>query len=502
MMNNSSLLFRGAIWIALTRIMVNLIGLISTVILARLLLPDDFGLVAIASAAAAILAGLSELSLTLALIQHDDPTDQHFDTAWSLNLLRGVVLALVISLLGWPMAHAYGDERLIEVMLGFGVATLIGGLLNPKLVIYERRLEFHQWIVLSGGEKLAGFLTAALIAYVFESYWALVASVVASQSVKVIVSYLLVRYRPGFSLAAYRELISFSVWLTFGQIVQSLSWRSDALIFGAVVSNTELGYYNVGNRIANLAVNEALQPPSQVLFPAFAKLKGDSERLRSAYLRAEGILCMMALPLAFGIAAIAEPLVRLLLGPNWEPAVILIQLVAIAVGVIRLSELQALAMALGNTRLLFKRDVAGLVIRIPLVLSGLFIAPFIEVNALVGAMTGHLLASVLNTLLNFWLISRISGISCVEQFSLVVRPGAASLVMGAAVLTVSMAFPAETSVFSQVMYLIMYSMVGVAVYTISVFGLWLIAGRPDGAEAEAVDVASVMVQKVGFNRST
>ena len=140
MKSTKSYLLKGAFWIAVTRVIVGLTGTASTIVLARLLVPEDFGLVAIASAAAAIFAAISELSLSQALIQHEDPEEDHYHTAWSLNALRGLLLALVIAALGWPAAEAYGDPRLLGIMLGFALANLIGGFVNPKLAMFERRL--------------------------------------------------------------------------------------------------------------------------------------------------------------------------------------------------------------------------------------------------------------------------------------------------------------------------------------------------------------------------
>ena len=104
--------FKGAAWIALSRIFVNAIGLVSMVVLARLLLPSDFGLVALAKSISMVVGALTELSLVQSLIQHRDPRDHHFNTAWTLNAIRSLILALVMVVLAGPSAELYGDDRL------------------------------------------------------------------------------------------------------------------------------------------------------------------------------------------------------------------------------------------------------------------------------------------------------------------------------------------------------------------------------------------------------
>ena len=484
-MSTRSLLVRGALWISLTRILVNMIGFASTIILARLLVPEDFGLVAIAGSVAAIVGAISELSLSQALIQHDDPQEDHFHTAFTMNALRAVLLALVLAALGWPASVAYGDDRLIALMSAFALANLIGGLVNPRLALFERRLEFHQWVILSGGEKLAGFVVAASIAFAFQSYWALVASVVASQVARVVASYLLMSYRPRLTLLHYKELLSFSIWLTLGQMVQSLNWRADPLLIAAFLPTRAVGHYSMGHRVATLAVGEVLQPISQVLFPAFSRLKNEPERLKEAYLRAQGLLCMIAMPIGFGVAATADPLVALFLGNNWTGAGPVIQFLAVAAAIQRAQQLQPIAMATGSTKMLFYRDLRALFIRVPLTIGGLIFGPELGVGALPGALIGHTISSVINTLLNMHLASKISLVTVREQCMGVWRPIIAAVAMAAAVLA-GLDFAATLGSPNIVIALALGISMGVVVYPIAIIILWLLAGRPRGAESDAL----------------
>lgn len=488
-----ALLLKGAIWIGVTRLAVNAIGFLSTIVLARLLLPQDFGVVAIASSAAAIFAAVSELSLAQALVQHDDPQDDHFDTAFTLDAIRGVVLAGVISILAWPFSVAFEEPRLVGLMVCFGGASLIGCLANPRLALLERRLEFRQWIILSGGEKLVGFIIAALIAFLFRSYWALAVGAIASQTMRVAASYLLVRYRPRLSVSRYRELLSFSLWLLFAQAVQAVSWRADPLLYAAFLPTNTVGFFSVGSRISSLAVGEVLQPISQVLFPAFSQIKNEPARLREAYLRAQGLLCLIAMPTGFGLAATADQIVPIVLGEVWAPAVPVIQLLAIAAVLQRTNELNAIAMATSNTKALFFRDIRGLFIRIPLIVGGLTLAPFMDIDALIGALAGHTTSSCINALLNIRLVSQISLMTAREQFALIWRPLLASALMSSAVLWFSDFGDQGVSLTNRLVALVVSIIVGITVYAASVGCLWLVSGRPESAEAE---LGSLVTQKV------
>lgn len=495
MKNTRRLLIKGAMWIGLTRVLVNLIGFASTIVLARLLVPEDFGLVAIASSAAMIISAVSELSLAEALVQHDDPKEDHFHTAWTMNVIRGGFLASCIGLAAWPAAMLYGEPRLAGAMVGFALANLAGAFINPRLAIFERNLQFNQWIVLSGSEKLVGFVVATAIAVIFRSYWALVAGVIASQSAKVIASYALISYRPKPRLNRYRDLLSFSIWMTMGQAVQALSWRADPLILGAVLPTREVGHFNVGSRIASLAVGEVLQPIAQVLFPAFATLKHEPWRLKSAYLRAQGLMTLVALPIGFGVAAVAEYAVILLLGRTWLSAVPVIQFLAIAAALQRTSQLNPVAMATGNTKALFYRDLRAFLIRTPLVIGGLLLAPDAGFAAISGALAGLIVAAILNAFLNMKLVSRISEAGVQEQLSNVWRPLLACLTMFALVKMAGTWAPPPSGIYETAFTLAYNVLLGVCTFVAVLLASWFLSGRPRGAESELQKLVSAFFRR-------
>lgn len=182
-------LVNGALWIGASRIALNLIALLSTLILARLLVPEDFGLVAIAESVAIIVISVTELSLAHALIQHKDPAKHHYDTAWTLNIARAIGLALLIAALASPATAIYDDPRLHELLFVIGATTIISACENPKIITFHRDLIFWQDFVLNVLSKIAGFIVAVGLAYAYQTYWALILGSVAAQLMRVIVSY-------------------------------------------------------------------------------------------------------------------------------------------------------------------------------------------------------------------------------------------------------------------------------------------------------------------------
>src|SRR4051794_29839855 len=165
---------KGSMWISASRAITNLLAFISTLVLARLLIPDDFGLVALATTMLAIVSSLTELSMTSALIHHRNVTDDHLHTAFTLNMLRGALIGALFCVFA-PFAGAlYGEPHLPPVMYALGVNSFIFGLGNPRRVMLSKELIFWQDFLLNVSQKLTTLVVSIGIAYVYRSYWALV----------------------------------------------------------------------------------------------------------------------------------------------------------------------------------------------------------------------------------------------------------------------------------------------------------------------------------------
>lgn len=487
-----SLLARGAIWIAATRALINLIGFFSTLLLARLLLPEDFGLVAIANTVILIVTSVTEISLASALVQHRDPTEDHYHTAFTLGALRAALVAAIIAALAWPIAALYGDDRLIGLILALAAASALGGFNNPKLVQLTRALVFRQEFVLGISSKLLGFIGAAVVAIVWHSYWALVVGSLVSQLSNLIVSYTLVRYRPRFSLGKARELLSFSVWLTLSQVVSTLNYRFDTLFLGMFVGKASLGHYSFGDNLANLVTREATSPVANTLFPAFARITDDIGRMRAAYFKAQGVLFAIALPVGVGFAMIAEPLVLLALGEKWRGAIFVVQVVAASAGVGAISAAyMPLALALGKTQSIFNRDFFSFVTRIPIVTLGLWM----------GGLTGFVLARIVTGLignyLNMTLIRSLIGVGLRAQITANVRPMFAVLVMVMIlfVCQLGMGDLQTSTTATQLLGLAIQIALGGTGYALAMWILWVMGGRPGGVEGEVAAVLTRILHK-------
>lgn len=475
-------LFIGVFWLGAAKLIINFLALISTIILARLLTPEDFGLVAIVLALLAIIEAVTDLSLASALIHIKEPSEDHFHTAWSLNLTRGVFLAFLFWLSSEFIANYYHDVRLTNIMWIISGSILISGLTNPKMVVLTKKLIFWQEFVVTVSQKLMAVVVSVAFAFLFHSYWALIAGVVTSQIVGVLVSYFIISYKPRFTYIHLRDIWSFSIWLTLGKIVNTLNWKFDQLLIGSQLGSKSLGFYTVGDNLAGLPTREAIQPLENTLFPGFSHIAEDKVRLRNAYVKSQTLITAIALPLGIGFAAISYPLVLLLMGAKWLPSVQVIQVIS-CIYVLQTigSQVHPIAMAVGKTKTLFYRDLLNFIIRLPIIIGGLFYF------GLMGVIFGRAISGSISLLINMHLISKMLGISIWEQVNSNARAIASVLSMASFLLIIQKnASFSSNSTLELTLQVVAMVFSAFFVYVGFNLLLWILMKRPPGPESELI----------------
>jgi lipopolysaccharide exporter len=478
-------LVSGVAWLTATRIIANLAALASTVVLGRLLSPSDFGLVAMGTSIIALLNSFADLSLRSALIHHQQPSDEHFHSVWSANVIRGIVLMVLIDLCAVPISTLFGDSRLVPILIVVGAAPLISGLANPRLALFSRDLVFWQEFVLTGGQKLVGLTVALGWALIFNTYWALVAGFMSTEIFATVCSYILRRYRPRFLLSALRELMSFSIWLSLDAAVNEINWRVDQLLVGYFLKSATLGFYTVGSRLALMPARESTAPLAQTLFPGFTRIRDNRRHLRTLYLRAQSVIFALALPSGCGFAMIAKPLIVLTMGVKWLPAAMIVQYLAVAFALQSITEtLHPLALALGKTRQLLYRDAVLMGIRVPLVIAGLL------TGGLMGVVYARCISSLLGIFVSMVMLNSLIGISPKRQIAFNSRTILAVAVMMATIGVLEKIIVIDTTSLGILIKMLISIVGAVLVYASVLYILWRVAGRPKGPETEAVALFS------------
>lgn len=481
---------KGSVWIAGSSTLVSIFGLLSTFILARLLTPEDFGLVAIGTALLLIVNSISELSLTNALIYHEKPERQQLDSAWTLNFIRGLLIAIFFVVVGPFIAAFYDDDRLVLITAIIGLSALVEGLRNPRLAMLLRDLKFWQHFVVQVTSKIAMVATSITIAIVYTSYFALVGGIVAGAIAGVIISYIFVPYRPRFQLSKAREFLSFSGWLSLDQIVKTLNWRLDPLIVGRMLGPTELGLFTLASTLSDLPTKQTTRPLIASLFPALRQIHDEPTRLRQAYLRAQSVMTAVALPCAVIMAGLADPIVRLALGEQWEEAAPLVQVLAVLAAIHTIgSPSRALAMATGHTKLIFYRSSQALLYRLPLTIT------FLAVDGLRGLLVARVLIVIIGVMLSVNVAYKAAGVGLGAHITSNWRTLVGGAVVLLGLISAGQLSPEQTTLISSFLIVAFGSVLAMAVYLGIIFCLWQLTGRPTGPETEFIEVSKKLLAR-------
>lgn len=470
---------KGAVFITVARAITNGLGFISTIVLARILVPADFGLVALATSTLAIVSALTEIQMSRALVQHPSPTREHLDTAWTFGLLRSLLIAGALALISFPLSEFYSEPRLVGLILVLDIGVILTGLKNPRSVMLTRDLIFWQQCVLQISERLVSAAAAIALALIYQSYWALIIGAIMGQFVGLVFSYCLLPFRPRVGWKNSQELFSFSIWLMGCQVVNTINWRFDHFLIGWLFGPARLGIYTMGDKLATMPTREVTTPINATLFPALSRLIHDSGKLKSAYQSAQVAMTTIALPAGVGVALIADPLVQLTMGEKWHGAVLVIQVLSAVFACQTIGSLaQALAMAAGETRLIFKRDLQGFVLRFPCIAAGWYLAGF------EGIVYARVFSGLFTIFLNMTVVRKLASLSISEQL----RPNLCSIfsvaVMAIATVLVDSQIPRSAASVELGIRIAILVAAGALVYSLTWVSAWAATGKPNSPESQ------------------
>ena len=467
----------GATWMLGFKTFDKVLGIASTVILARLLAPADFGIVAMATAFIAGIELFGQFSFDIALIQKPDPQREHYDTAWTFNLLFGVIASTVLLAAAWPAEVFFSQPGLRKVIGWLALGTLLQGLENIGIVDFRRSLNFRREFLFLSIKRTASFCSGVILTVLLRNHWALVTNLVLTRLFGLVLSYVMSSYRPRPSLARARELLSFSTWLAFHNVVYFLRFRSQDFIIGRLIGPAQLGFFNLASEFANLSSTEIVAPVNRALLPAYARLQDDLEALRVKFLEVLGLVALVALPMGTGLAVCSAQIVELLLGSKWSASAPLLQILAISGVLIAIqSNVGVIYVATGNPRIVTLIGVTNVAVLLPLLILQSNLA------GLEGAAWAMLEGSVVLLLVNLGVANRLLGTTTSRCLAQLWRPAVAATIIYPVVSLAESALGGFTGAGAAFVQLALLVPLGAVVYVGALLLLWLVGGRPPGAE--------------------
>jgi len=259
---------RGGGWVFALRITDQLFGLARLIILARLLAPADFGLFGIALLAMSALETFSQTGFSAALIQKNEDIKPYLDTAWTVQLIRGTILALILFAVAPHIAAFFDAPAAKSILQVIGLSVLFQGFTSVGVIYFQKELEFHKQFAYMFSGALVNAGVAILAAFLLRSVWALVFGLLAGNLMRMVVSYFIHPYRPHihFSRKQFKELFGFGKWIFGSSMLVFLITQGDDIFVGRLLGIAALGFYQLAYRISNMPTTEITHVISQVTF--------------------------------------------------------------------------------------------------------------------------------------------------------------------------------------------------------------------------------------------
>ena len=467
--------FFATLWTVGSRLAVRFIGVISLIILAKILGPEDYGLVGKATLIQGFLYLVTELGMEPALITKRDATKDHYDTAWTLHILRGVILALVLVAIAYPASIIMKEERLEIIIYCLAAFTFFSGFYNIYVVDFRKKMKFSYDFYFSLYSKVAGFVVTIYVAYQYQTYWALVFGSGAASFTKVVSSYLMTSNRPKISLVEFSSLFNFSKWVMMNEVIKAVLFKIDQFLLSIYSTTTNVGLYVISKEISSLPTSELAMPVGRACTPSFSLVNHDLAEFKHMYVSTLSVLLLVTIPAATGVSMLAEPIVHVALDEKWVNAIPVIQVLAIY-GVFHatIPIYISASLARGRPDLLTIRSAISVVYTVII----LFLA--LKFYGFMGLVWGSLLCGIISVFIAQIMMRNLEVLSFRLLFKNVWR-----CLIANALMIVSLYYIVQNNIIvleSMLMKLIVGIVSGASIYGLTLIILWMLCGRCDGPE--------------------
>lgn len=469
---------RAGAWAIGGRLVGKAIDLVGFLVLTALLTPLDIGLVAMAMTTVLIVEAMLDLPISAALISVRQPSPAMFDTAFTLGTCRGLIIALILAVVAWPLADLYGEERLAMIMCILGMAPIMRGLSSPRMIIFAQQLDFRWDFVLDVCAKSCSFIATVIAALLYQSYWAIIVAIVVTPTVAMLLSYWFAPMRPRLSVSEWHRFSNMIGWSSLAQAISALNWQLDRVLLPRFISVSTFGHYTVANDLSAVPHQALGQPLVRPLLATFSAMNSGPD-LQSAFCKAcTGYLTLMG-PIFLFLGLLSQPLTDLILSKQWSDTGPILRWLALThILTLPAYLLFPLALRLNLTRFLAIRTGIEFIVKLPLMIIG------VVYGGIAGALLAYTITSVAVLVVCAFSVRSMIDLSITNYVMTFTRPclGLFAIFLTFQILeyVVPLAAPGSAQYLAG---LVMICIAAAVAYVCTIAFSWLLAGRPAGLEA-------------------
>lgn len=408
-----------------------LLNFISIMILARLLTPQDYGLIAMVTTVTGFIFIFKDMGLSLATIQSHEINHEQISTLFWINVGIGISLTLITLGLAPVIVWFYKDPRLYAVTASLSFAFIFGGLTIQHQAILSRHMQFISLILIDVISLSVGILTGVICAFVGLGYWALVWMPLATSFSNMIGVWWASGWRPGWAFpgSGVRSLLKFGGYITGFSFVNYFSRNFDNVLIGRYCGSESLGFYSKAYSLFLFPIGQITAPISNVAIPALSRLQDDPERFKKYYLMSIKLIAYVTMPLVITMGILSNELIEVILGKQWMQASNIFKIFAVPALIQPISTTVGwLYISLGSTRRFF--------------IWGCIVAPITIISFFIGLPWGPLGVAISYSVMYCFLTYPVftfalknTPIKLMDVISTIYRPFILSLISGLIMLT-------------------------------------------------------------------
>ncbi len=400
----------GFAWEGGTKLIVQLLSWVSTLIVARLLAPEDYGVVAISGVFVGVLSAISNMGLTAGLINRRSISQGEQNGIFWVGLSIALGMFTLLFLVAPLIARAYEIDLLTSIVRISGLTLIIASLRVVPAALLMRDLQFSFLAIVNMGGQFVSVATALALAFYGAGPWSLVWAVIASQLFVLVSITGKTRHIPGLSFSLYeiKSIILYGVKIMGVQILDITTQRLPTFIVATFIGQRAAGFYSLAEMLAEMPIEKIGSVFSRISFPVISRLKESKAQAKRMFLKTHRYLMMIGIPILMGLALVADDVVVLFLTDKWSPIVPILQILCV-VNIFRLSGmiLPYILEGLGRVDLSLNFSVAA----VPLLALGFYLGSFYGVN---GVAAGWLIVYSPLYLVLLWMVRKELSISMAE----------------------------------------------------------------------------------------
>ncbi len=346
----------GAVWATIDRFGTMVLQFTVNLILARLLLPEDFGAIGMLAIFIAVSQVLIDGGFGSALIQKKNPSQTDYSTIFYWNILFSSFLYLILFILAPYIGKFFSMPVLSGVLRGIGLTLIINSIFTLQKIRLQKRLEFKRIAISNLSSYIIGAASATVMAYHGSGVWSLVAMQIIYGVVFILVLWMVTKWTPSlcFSVKSLRELFGFGGYILFANILQETCKNLQGIIIGRKFSANQMGYFSQAYKLDQITSYSIPQVIVQVMYPVYSSLQDDRERLNEIVAMNMRVIAFLIFPVIGLLILIAEPLIVFLYGEKWLPSVPYFQVLCVGGFFVCLQNVNFYAVAaVGKSKQLF-----------------------------------------------------------------------------------------------------------------------------------------------------